>query len=57
MDDLSLSIELYYCDRFDPEGIQDAQKAELKLAIQSWLAQYGRQVISSKSLVDKSADR
>jgi hypothetical protein len=57
MDDLSLSIELYYCDRFDPEGIQDAQKAELKLAIQSWLEQYGRQVISSNSLVDKSADR
>ena len=35
LEELALLIEIHYCDRFDPKGIQDAQKAEFKLAIQS----------------------
>jgi protein-glutamine gamma-glutamyltransferase len=54
LEELTLLVEIHYCDRFDPEGIQDAQKTELKLAIQSWSEQYRRQAITSKSQVNKS---
>ena len=54
LEELALLIEIHYCDRFDPKGIQDAQKAEFKLAIQSWIEQYRRQAIASNSQVNKS---
>ncbi|MEG4318995.1 MULTISPECIES: transglutaminase-like domain-containing protein [unclassified Microcoleus] len=54
LDELTLLIEIHYCDRFDPEGIQEAQKAEFKLAIKSWLNRYRTQAIASNSLVNKS---
>ncbi|MEG3960425.1 transglutaminase domain-containing protein, partial [Microcoleus sp. herbarium2] len=53
-EELALLIDIYYCDRFDPEGIQVAQKAELNLAIQSWIEQYRKQAIASNSQVNKS---
>jgi hypothetical protein len=54
LEELALLIEIHYCDRFDPKGIQDAQKAEFKLAIQAWIEQYRRQAIASHSQVNKS---
>jgi hypothetical protein len=53
LEDLALLIEIHYCDCFDPKGIQDAQRAEFKLAIQSWSEQNRRQAIASNSLVNK----
>ncbi len=37
LDELSLIIELYYCLRFDPIGLNEDEKLILKSAIQSWL--------------------
>ena len=54
LEELALLIEIHYCDRVDPAGIKYAQKAEFKLAIQSWIEQYRRQAIASKSQVNKS---
>ncbi|MFS8118372.1 MAG: transglutaminase-like domain-containing protein [Microcoleus sp.] len=54
LEELALLIDIHYCDRFDPKGIQDAQKAEFKLAIESWIEQYRRQAIASNSQVNKS---
>jgi hypothetical protein len=53
LEDLALLIEIHYCARFDPKGIQDPQRAEFKLAIQSWIEQYRRQAIASNSQVNK----
>lgn len=39
-DDLTLIIELYYGDRFDPQGLQESEKIRLKSAIQLWLKKY-----------------
>ncbi|MEO3707305.1 hypothetical protein [Trichormus azollae] len=33
-------IELNYRYRFDPQGLQDAERAGLKSAVQSWLNKY-----------------
>ncbi|HEY9705763.1 MAG TPA: transglutaminase-like domain-containing protein, partial [Allocoleopsis sp.] len=40
LDELSGIIELYYGDRFDPEGIKESEKTRLKSAIQSWLEKW-----------------
>ncbi|MEG4108260.1 transglutaminase domain-containing protein [Microcoleus sp. S13_C5] len=54
LEELAVLLDIHYCDRFDPKGIQDAQKAEFKLAIKSWIEQYRRQAIASNSQVNKS---
>jgi len=40
LDDLTLLVELYYRDRFDPQGIEITQKEQLKYSIKIWLEQY-----------------
>ncbi|MBK1986726.1 transglutaminase domain-containing protein [Sphaerospermopsis aphanizomenoides BCCUSP55] len=40
IEDLSSLIELHYRYRFDPQGIQETERAKLKSAVQSWLAKY-----------------
>jgi len=37
IEDLALIIELHYRDRYDPQGIEDSERARLKSAIQAWL--------------------
>lgn len=37
IEDLALIIELHYRDRYDPQGIEDGERAILKSAIQAWL--------------------
>lgn len=38
--ELSSLIELHYRYRFDPQGIQETERAGLKSAVQSWLEKY-----------------
>lgn len=42
IDDLETFIELYYRDRFDPQGINDDEKDQLQLSLESWLKTYSR---------------
>ncbi len=37
IEDLALIIELHYRDRYDPQGIEDSERAILKSTIQAWL--------------------
>ncbi|HAC66102.1 MAG TPA: transglutaminase [Cyanothece sp. UBA12306] len=37
-------IDLYYQDRFDPQGIDYSQKEQLLSLIQSWLQRYNREI-------------
>ncbi|MEH1940016.1 MAG: transglutaminase-like domain-containing protein [Nostoc sp.] len=37
IEDLASIVELHYRDRYDPQGIEDSEKAILKSAIQAWL--------------------
>ncbi|OUL22036.1 transglutaminase-like domain-containing protein [Nostoc sp. 106C] len=37
IDDLTSLVELHYRDRFDPQGIKEAERARLKSAVQAWL--------------------
>jgi hypothetical protein len=36
-DELSSLIDLHYRYRFDPQGMEDAERAKLKSAVNSWL--------------------
>ncbi|BAY29378.1 putative transglutaminase-like superfamily protein [Nostoc carneum NIES-2107] len=42
IDDLPLIVELYYRDRFDPQGIKETEKAKLKSAVAAWLVKHNQ---------------
>ncbi|MBD2139413.1 transglutaminase domain-containing protein [Anabaena sp. FACHB-1237] len=42
IDDLETFIELYYRDRFDPQGINDDERDQLQSSLELWLKTYSR---------------
>lgn len=40
IEELTSLIELYYRDRFDPEGLKEIERARLKSAVKLWLDKY-----------------
>lgn len=38
IEELVFIVELHYRDRYDPQGIQEAEKTRLKSAVQAWIA-------------------
>jgi hypothetical protein len=45
VNDLTLLVELYYCDRFDPQGMEMSERERLKSLIKLWLDKYRRSQI------------
>ncbi|OUL22349.1 transglutaminase [Nostoc sp. T09] len=37
IEDLTSLVEIHYRDRFDPQGLKEAERAKLKSAVQAWL--------------------
>ena len=47
--ELTAIIKLHYRYRFDPQGIDPAERTKLKLATESWLAKYNQLVVASST--------
>jgi hypothetical protein len=50
LEDLRRIIELYYRDRFDPNGINLPEREQLKSLIKSWLQEYPQAIAEQKTL-------
>jgi protein-glutamine gamma-glutamyltransferase len=50
LEDLRRIIELYYRDRFDPNGINLPEREQLKSLIKSWLQKYPQAIATQKTL-------